>query len=105
MIERIHKEIDVAISLDTYKYEVAREGILAGADMINDIWGLKWDDRLAPLLAKYPDRACCLMHNRKDPDYRDFLYDFCLDMEETLQIADAAGISRDRIIFFVSLSA
>ena len=38
------------------------------------------------------------MHNRKDPDYRDFLHDFCLDMEETLQIADAAGISRDRII-------
>lgn len=98
VIEALRHRFDIALSLDTCKYEVARAGLEAGADMINDIWGLKWDDRLAPLLAKYPDRACCLMHNRKDPDYRDFLYDFCLDIEETLQIADAAGISRDRII-------
>lgn len=98
VIEALRHRFDIALSLDTCKYEVARAGLEAGADMINDIWGLKWDDRLAPLLAKYPDRACCLMHNRKDPDYRDFLHDFCLDMEETLQIADAAGISRDRII-------
>ena len=98
VLEALRRRFDIALSLDTCKYEVARAGLEAGVDMINDIWGLKWDDRLGPLLAEYPDRACCLMHNRKDPDYRDFLHDFCIDIEETLQIADAAGISRDRII-------
>lgn len=54
--------------------------------MINDIWGLKWDERLAPLLAK-EDVACCLMHNRDNQEYTNFIEDFCSDMEETLAIA------------------
>ena len=60
VIEAVKKNFDIAVSLDTYKYEVSKAGIAAGADMINDIWGLKWDERLAPLLAK-EDVACCLM--------------------------------------------
>lgn len=44
---------DVPISLDTYKNNVARAGVEAGADMINDVWGLKWKDRdMADLVAK-----------------------------------------------------
>ena len=97
VIERIHKEIDVAISLDTYKYEVAREGILAGADMINDIWGLKWDRRLAGLIAQNKV-ACCLMHNRDLPCTEDFGRHFCLDMEASLDMAGKAGVARDKII-------
>lgn len=97
VIERIHKEMDVAISLDTYKYDVAREGIRAGADMINDIWGLKWDPRMAGLIAR-EKVACCLMHNRDLPCRQDFEKGFCQDMEETLDIAKKAGIPRDKII-------
>ncbi len=97
VIERIHKDIDVAISLDTYKYEVAKEGILAGADMINDIWGLKWDRRLAGLIAENKV-VCCLMHNRDLPCSEDFEKHFCRDLEDSLAIAGKAGIARDKII-------
>lgn len=97
VIEAIKKNFDIAISLDTYKYEVSKAGIAAGADMINDIWGLKWDERLAPLLAK-EDVACCLMHNRDNHEYKDFIGDFCSDIEETLAIAKKAGIKEERIV-------
>ena len=97
VIEAVKKELDVAISLDTYKYPVAEAGIAAGADMINDIWGLKWDERLASLIAR-TGVACCLMHNRKKAEYEDFLQGFCEDMEETIALAMKAGISRDKIM-------
>ncbi len=75
-IEKIKERFDIPVSLDTYKAEVARAGILAGADMINDIWGLKWNQELAdaeemsfvepmaPMLARY-QVPVCVMHNRK----------------------------------------
>ena len=97
IIEEIKRNFDIPISLDTYKYEVAREGIEAGADLINDIWGLQWDKRLADLIAE-KDVACCLMHNRDDHDYDNFLEDVCADIERTLSIAKRAGIKKDRII-------
>ena len=52
IIEAIKARFDVPISLDTYKSTVAEAGINAGADMINDIWGLKYDDRMAHVIAK-----------------------------------------------------
>ena len=52
VIEAIKKEIDIPISLDTFKPIVAREGIKAGADMINDIWGLKYDSEMAGVIAE-----------------------------------------------------
>ena len=42
VIEAVKKRFDICVSLDTYKTKVAEAGIAAGADMINDIWGLKW---------------------------------------------------------------
>ena len=97
VIEALKKRIDVAVSLDTYKYQVAKAGLLAGADMINDIWGLKWDEKMAGLIAQN-EAACCLMHNRNHAEYKDFLEEFCEDMEETLRLAKKAGISMDKIL-------
>lgn len=97
VIEAVRSRLDVAISLDTYKYEVAKEGIRAGAHMINDIWGLRWDERMAPLLAR-TNVACCLMHNRAAADYEDFLTDFHSDMKRTVEIAKSAGIADDKIM-------
>ena len=97
VIEALKNRFDIPISVDTYKSEVAKAAILAGADLINDIWGLKWDERLAPLLAK-EDVACCLMHNRDNHEYKDFIEDFCSDIEETLAIAKKAGIKEERIV-------
>ena len=97
VIRALKEEFDVPVSLDTYKSGVAAAGIAAGGDMINDIWGLKWDDKIAGVIAG-SGLPCCLMHNRKDTEYRDFVQDVIADLAETLQIADLAGIARDRII-------
>ena len=97
VIEAVKKHFDIPVSVDTFKSSVAESSIQAGADLINDIWGLKWDERLAPLLAK-EDVACCLMHNRDNQEYTNFIEDFCSDMEETLAIAKKAGIRDERIV-------
>ena len=98
VIEAVKSRFDVPISLDTYKYKVAEAGISAGADLINDIWGLKYDSgEMASLIAK-SGAACCLMHNRENMDYNSYFDDVISDMEQTVRIADRAGIARDRII-------
>lgn len=97
VIERIKKEIDLPISVDTYKSEVAKAATDAGADLINDIWGLKYDARMAEVIAK-SGLACCLMHNRDNAEYRNFMEDMKQDLRETIALAKAAGIADDKII-------
>ena len=97
VIETLKKEFDVPVSLDTYKSGVARAGIEAGADLINDIWGLKWDGTMAEVLAE-TGIASCLMHNRKDTDYKDYLNDVIADLNETMEMAEKAGIKKDTIM-------
>ena len=97
VIEAIKARFDVPISLDTYKSGVARAGIAAGADLINDIWGLKYDPEMARVIAE-ANLPCCLMHNRENASYAEFFPEMLEDLKETLRIADAAGIHRDRII-------
>lgn len=97
VIEAIKENFDIPVSLDTYKPEVAEAGLLAGADLINDIWGLKRDDRMAPLIARY-GVPCCLMHNRHDTVYGDFLEEVIEDVRESIDIALAAGIRAEQII-------
>lgn len=97
VIERIKAEFDIPVSLDTYKAEVAKEGIKVGIDLINDIWGLKWDGNMAPVIAE-SGLPCCLMHNRREINYMDFMNDFRSDIEEILDIACWAGIDREKII-------
>ena len=90
VIEMIKKEFDVPVSLDTYKGKVAEAGILAGADLINDIWGLKWDKDMADIIARH-DKACCLMHNRDNTNYVNYLEDAIKDLDESVQMAYKAG--------------
>ena len=97
VIEAVKKETDLPISLDTYKADVASAGIKAGADLINDIWGLKYDGKMADVIAK-ANVACCLMHNRKDTDYNDFVKDTIDDLKECIDLAYEAGIDKDKII-------
>lgn len=98
VIEAVKKRFDVPVSLDTYKYKVAQAGIAAGADLINDIWGLKYDGgQMAETIAG-SGLPCCLMHNRTKADYGNFLEDLAADLADTLRIAEAAGIRDDRII-------
>lgn len=97
MIEAIKERFDVPVSLDTYKSAVAQAGIQAGADLINDIWGLKYDDKMAAVIAK-SGLPCCLMHNRKNADYQDFMQDVAADLAETIRLAENAGIADEKII-------
>ena len=97
VIEAVKSRFDVPVSLDTYKSEVARAGISAGADLINDIWGLKYDEKMAAVIAK-EGLPCCLMHNRKEADYQNFMEDVAADLAETIYLAEKAGIADDKII-------
>jgi dihydropteroate synthase len=98
VIEAIKKNFDVPISIDTYKSKVAEETIKAGADLLNDIWGFKYDTNIAKVAKRY-DVPCCLMHNRDNTDYsQDFIADVKSDLLESIAIAESNGISKDKII-------
>lgn len=97
VLEALKKHFDTPLSLDTYKSKVAQAGLDAGADLINDIWGLKYDTRMADIIAK-SKKACCLMHNREEAQYTDFRREIMGDLMETLQLAQKAGIAADAIM-------
>lgn len=97
VVEKIKRYFEIPISLDTSKSKVAAAGIRAGADLINDIWGLKHDPELATLIGD-EGVACCLMHNRHQKSYDNFLEDVLDDLDETMDIAFWAGIRPDKII-------
>ena len=97
VIEGIRKRFDTVISIDTYKAETARAAIKAGASLVNDVWGLKRDDEIANVIAQ-AKVACCLMHNRTNTEYVHFMQDMKADLEESMELARKAGISKDQII-------
>ena len=97
VIEALKQRFDVPVSLDTYKSDVAVAGIEAGADLLNDIWGLKWDGTMAKVIAD-AGIACCLMHNRRENVYNDLVEDVLNDLRECVDLALAAGIARDKIM-------
>lgn len=97
IIKEIKKRFDIPVSLDTCKGEVAKLGIYAGVDMINDVWGLKFDEMLPQVISK-EGVPCVLMHNRKEGSYEDIMEDVKADLRESVAIAHKAGISDDKII-------
>ena len=76
---------------------MARAALRAGADLVNDIWGLKYDDGMARIIAE-SGAACCLMHNRDNTDYGQFIPEFMDDMRACVSLAEDAGIARDKIL-------
>lgn len=97
VIEAVRREFDIPISLDTSKAGVARAGISAGADLINDIWGLGQDKDMAKVIAD-SGVSCCLMHNRSNDVYQDFLDEVLADLERSIEIARRAGIPDEKIM-------
>lgn len=96
-IRMVKENFDIPVSIDSYKSEVVQAALDAGADMVNDIWGLKYDEKVADLIARY-NVPCCLMHNRDNKDYNNFMEDMLSDIRETLAIAKAYGIRDEQII-------
>lgn len=98
VIDEIKKRFDVCVSLDTYKTNVARAGIEAGIDMVNDVWGFKWGAQdMAALVAK-TGVAVCVMHNRDNTIYDSYVEDVMLDLKESIDMAHLAGVQDSQII-------
>jgi dihydropteroate synthase len=106
-------ELDVLISVDTYKAEVAEAALQAGAHWINDVWALRADPNLAKVAANF-DCPIILMHNRIKPgsaelqerlggryigiDYDDLIEDIKAELMSSVEIALAAGVKHDNIL-------
>jgi len=113
VIEALRRESDVLISIDTYKATVAEAALNAGADIVNDVWGLRADPDLASVAARHQAPAI-LMHNRSKPgnadvqarlggryvgmEYANLLEDVKRELMESAAIARAAGIPDERIL-------
>ena len=97
VIKALKSRFDVPLSLDTYKSKVAKAGIESGIDLINDIWGLKYDKAMAKVVAD-SGLPICIMHNRDNTDYTDFMTDVVSDLKESVDMAITAGIERDKLI-------
>lgn len=96
IIEKIRVNFDIPISLDSYKSQVVKANI-NHIDMINDIWGLKFDKNMAKIVAS-SNLPYCLMHNRVKNDYTNFFEDLICDIKQSLLIAKSNNISDDKII-------
>lgn len=97
IVEQVKARFDIPVSIDTYKARVAMAAVNAGADLINDIWGFKYDGQMAGIVAK-AGIPCCLMHNRSQAGYSNLMEEMKDDLRESLAIAQSAGIPRDKII-------
>ncbi|OKP96197.1 dihydropteroate synthase [Paenibacillus sp. P46E] len=98
VIESIHRAAPhLPLSIDTYKAEVARKAIQAGAHIINDVWGAKADPNMAAVAA---ESGCpiILMHNRNDRNYQDLARDMSADLADSVNLALAAGVKPENII-------
>lgn len=113
VIRAIRTEVDLPISVDTYRATVATAALDAGADWVNDVWGLRMDSDMAVLVA---DRGCpvVIMHNRSKPkdveqearlggryvgtQYDDLVADISRELEEQIGLATRAGIRPEQVI-------
>ena len=104
VIEFLAREVDVPISIDTYKPEVAQRAIDAGAQIVNDISGLKFDPHLASVVAR-ADLPLVVMHIRGTPEtmqqnvYYDSLFsEILLSLKESIRRAGSAGLDPEQVI-------
>jgi dihydropteroate synthase len=97
VIKAVSQHVNVPISIDTYKAEVAKQALDAGAHIINDIWGAKADEKMAKVAAEY-EAPIILMHNRQNRDYHLFLRDVINDLYESIAIVKKAGVKDTNII-------
>ena len=90
-------QVNIPISVDTYKSAVARPAIKAGAAIINDVWGLKYDPALAAVAAE-TGAPLILMHNQQGQEYQNLLPDIFASLRQSVAQAMAAGVAGENII-------
>ena len=97
VIERMVREIDVPVSIDTYKPEVARAALDAGAQMVNDVHGFRRDPEVAAVAAEFGAPAVA-MYNHRGREFRDTIGNIVEGLVESLRIAREHGLAEERII-------
>lgn len=97
VIEALKRKLSIPISIDTYKAKTAEAAVEAGADIINDIWGAKFEPKIATVAAKY-EVPIILMHNRENKIYDSIIDDMIVDLEESIAIAKERGVRDEQII-------
>jgi dihydropteroate synthase len=109
VIERLHREVEVPISVDTSKLDVAEQAIKAGAEMLNDQWGLKTEPRLAELAVK-EGVPIVLMSNQRDKGdydaaagrdtshYEDVMSEVKSTLRQGIELALDKGVPPENII-------
>lgn len=98
VIERLARETQAAISVDTYRAETARLALAAGAHIVNDVYGLQKDEGMAAVAAS-TGAGVCIMYTSRERDLAspDILEDRAAFFAHSLKLADAAGIAREAL--------
>lgn len=113
VVKRLADSFDVPVSIDTYKAQVASAALDAGAQIVNDVWALRVDPKVADVVSEY-GVPVILMHNRSKPsnaeiqdrlggryigiEYDDLIEDIKKELIESVDIAHQAGVSDEQII-------
>jgi len=97
VLRALLREVNVPVSIDTTKAEVARRALEEGVHIVNDQWALRADPALAPLCAEY-GVPLVMMHNQRGTEYRDLMGDMVRYFEESIEVAVSAGVPRYNII-------
>ena len=97
VIERLKEAISLPISIDTYKADVAYRAVIAGATVINDVWGLKKDPEIASI-ASENNVPLVLTHNQQTTEYTDIIPDIINGLKESIQIALERGVDIHQIV-------
>ncbi len=97
VIDRLLREVDVPVSIDTYKAEVARAALDAGACLVNDVHGFRREPEVAAVAAEF-DVPAVAMHNQRDREFHDVIGDVTVGLVESLRIARERGLPDQRVI-------
>lgn len=97
IIKAVREAVDAYISIDTFKSETAEQALLNGADIVNDVWGGKYDGQMAKVVATY-QCPIILMHRRLEDGYKELIHDMKNDLIDSIEIMKRAGVREDQII-------
>jgi len=97
VIKALKEQIDIPISVDTYRANTAYAALSAGADMVNDVWGLKHDPDMAKVVADF-GVPVCIMHNSASAEYDSLIEDIKASLGKSIEIALKSGIRNENII-------
>jgi dihydropteroate synthase len=98
VVHAVCAAVDVPVSVDTRKSEVAAAAIAEGAVIINDVWGLRGDPAMVEVVAAHPHVALIAMHNQRGTEYGDLMEDICAALRDSVRIAQAHGVDRSRVV-------